>query len=177
MKKRELERELFSAQETIKSLTINRDDWIIKATYEKSYNVLWAHGVSKRVLWKEEAENKIIEIENFKNRLKKKEEEINALYKRDRTELKDLELKIISIEDSHLKETGFLGEKIESLQDEIKSLKNLKDFWICDLDDVYHTIIAENYREENQYTIFIIKKEEVFKLKTVTIKSIKIEKY
>ena len=109
---------------------------------------------------------------------KKEVERLNEQLKRSNNKINSLEQAQINIQNNNLDKTDLLGEKIEALQDEIKHLKGLKMFYLMSEDEQgRHTIEAEDYYENNLYTVFATEKKEVFKIKTSLITTMRTKEY
>lgn len=117
--------------------------------------------------WKMRAERHRSEVISLEGILKTKNKRIESL-----------EQAQINIQNNNLDKTDLLGEKIEALQDEIKHLKGLKMFYLMSEDEQgRHTIEAEDYYENNLYTVFATEKKEVFKIKTSLITTMRTKEY
>ena len=144
----------------IKSKNKLIEEWKDIATYDIRPGRFFTD-LDRRMTWEEEAKRRSERIEDLKAQLKNKDKEI-----------KSLEQEQINIRKNNLKKTDLLGEKIESLQDKIKSLKGLKSYFIKSTDDYgQYTIEATDDYEIGDYTIFDLDEEEIFRIKTATITS------
>ena len=110
--------------------------------------------------WKKYYEEKCLEVKHLEYKLEKVE-----TTKKDILSLKSEEIYKFQTE---------LGK----LENEIKHLKDLKQFGLLTNDaQTKHTIEAESYYKDENYTIFIIGLKEIFKIKTDLITSMHIREY
>ncbi len=109
--------------------------------------------------WKEQAVRLLKELDNAQGAFKNQKELSEA--------------KNSSIE-ALWQDKSALNKEKQALENEIKKLKGLKRYDITTSEGNYHYVEADNYHEDSTYTIFTIKDEEVFNIKTNIISTIDI---